>query len=207
MSNRNPRGKGQISALVPLVLEHVGHLLHHGTQGLNPHSVSLGSTWVIPITSSYSYGSLREVEIGVVGSDLWRFASFSPSSSEGPFSVSRWSASLGTGKATVACDAGGLLCLLLLPAVGCSVFDSVMTSYGEGHSSSSSGKCLMRLSSKLLRFQIFLRRITRTVKIPFLHLRRDPIAAQVFFLFTSWTALAIRCHQRFQLSNLDNGRS
>ena len=39
---------------------------------------------MIPITSSYSYGSLLEVEMGVVGSDLWRFASFSPSSSRGP---------------------------------------------------------------------------------------------------------------------------
>ena len=71
------------------------------------------------------------MEMGVVGSDLWRFASFSPSSSEGPFSVSMWSASLGTGKANVSCNTGGLLYLLLLPEVGCSALASVRTDYVE----------------------------------------------------------------------------
>ena len=35
--------------------------------------------------------------------------------------------SLGTGKATGACSVGGLLCLLLLPAVGWSMFASVIS--------------------------------------------------------------------------------
>ena len=134
-----------------------------------------------PITSSYSYGSLLEVEMGVVGSDLWRFASFSPSLSEGPFSVSRWSASLGTGKATVSCNTGGLLYLLLLPEVGCSAFASVMTNYVEEQSSSSSARCLMYLSSCPLADQFVLRRMTRSVKIPFLSLRYGPITPQVLF--------------------------
>ena len=78
--------------------------------------------------------------------------------------------------------------------------------YGEGHSSSSSDKCLMHLSSRLSRFQSFLSLTIPSERSPFLYLRSCPIAAQVFFLSTSWTVLAIRYHQRFQLSTLDNGR-
>ena len=99
--------------------------------------------------------------MGVVGSDLWRFASFSPSSSEGPFSVSMWSASLGTGKADVSCSTGGLLYLLLLPEVGCSAFCSVMTIYVEEQSSSQSPRCLMHLSSCPLAEKFVLSRTTR----------------------------------------------
>ena len=113
--------------------------------------------------------------MGVVGSDLWRFASFSPSSSEGPFSVSMWSASLGAGKATVSCNTGGLLYLLLLPEVGCSVSGSVVTSYVEEQSTSPSARCLMCLSSCPLADQFVLRRTTRSVKVPFLSFRHGPI--------------------------------
>ena len=47
--------------------------------------------WFMMVLCFFSFGVLLEVEIGVVGSDFCRFASFPPSSSQRPTSVSKWS--------------------------------------------------------------------------------------------------------------------
>ena len=64
----------------------------------------------------------------------------------------------------------------------------------------------MRFSSKLSWFQSFLSLTIPGEKFLVLPWRWVPIVAQVFVLSTSWTVLAMRHHQRFQLSTLDNGR-
>ena len=46
---------------------------------------SWGSTGAIPMTLSYSCGDVPEADLGVVGADLWRFASFFSSSGLGPW--------------------------------------------------------------------------------------------------------------------------
>ena len=67
--------------------------------------------------------------LGVVGSDLCLFASFSPAESlECSFSVSLASSSLGNGACTAA---GGPFCLRLLPAVGCELSASAIVYCAE----------------------------------------------------------------------------
>ena len=93
---RNPRGKYQTHVLnqtyhQALLVTHLQHLGIPVQSLLKPFSfprIHLSDSHY-GITSSCSFGGLLEVEIGVVGSDFCRFASFPPSSSEGPTSGSK----------------------------------------------------------------------------------------------------------------------
>ena len=129
-----------------------------------------------------------------------------------PFSVSRWSANLGTGKADVHCNDGGLLCLLLLLKVGCSIFWSVMICYLEEQPRSRSDHWLLDLV-KQVQFSASLwpicsqSRYAHVDSVCLSLFKYAPTTPKTFFLSTNGSALAVKSHQHVQVIQVIKGNS